>query len=423
MKGFIISWFFPPINSSEGLVTFKLLKNSKYDYDVFTQKNNLVWTYKTNEDSLISSNVNTVFAKGDTYKEWIEEGVQYFSKNREKYDFIMSRSMPPESHVIASKIKKLYPNIKWVASFGDPIDNNPFQILLEEKSPYSVRGISWMELPIKKLFSPKRILKNFIWKTRKKRYIKSVNKSNDSLGIQDETIKNADVLIFNNEYQKKYMLSKYGEEISKKAIIIPHTFDKDFYEKIENKTDNKKIKITYVGHLDNIRNAHSFLAAVKRLNENTPDLGSKMEIEFYGNMDNNDKVFIMDNELYSFIKVKKPVDYFTSLKIMQEADWLLLIDANLASILEENIFFAAKLADYLGTGNKILGITQTEGASASIIRETGGIVSSHSTDEIYMYLKMILDKKLDIKMKNLSNYDIANVVNKYDDKIKELIGG
>ena len=36
-KGLVISWYFPPINSSEGLVTFKLLKNSKYKYDVFTQ--------------------------------------------------------------------------------------------------------------------------------------------------------------------------------------------------------------------------------------------------------------------------------------------------------------------------------------------------------------------------------------------------
>ena len=27
-KGLVISWYFPPINSSEGLCTFKLLKNS-----------------------------------------------------------------------------------------------------------------------------------------------------------------------------------------------------------------------------------------------------------------------------------------------------------------------------------------------------------------------------------------------------------
>lgn len=421
MRGFVISWFFPPINSSEGLVTFKLLKNSKYDYDVYTQKNNLVWTYKTNEDKLKSENINTVFSKADNYVDWIEEGVKYFSDNKEKYDFIMSRSMPPDSHTLALRIKKQYPNIKWIASFGDPIDNNPFETLLEEKSPYSVKGVSLSVLPIRSLFSPKRIIKNAIWKISRKRYLKSLKKNNHNLGVQEETIKNADVLIFNNEYQKEYMIGKYGEEISKKAIIIPHTFDKDFYEEVEKNSENNKIKITYVGHLDNIRKATSFLKALNRLNENEEDLASKLEVKFYGNMADVDKVYIVDHELYSFVNVKKPVDYLTSLRIMKEADWLLLVDANLGNILNENIFFAAKLADYLGSGNRIFGITMLEGASASIIRETGGLLASHSVDEIYMYLKMILDKKLDITMKNLSNYDIANVVKKYDEKVDEVL--
>ena len=421
MRGFVISWFFPPINSSEGLVTFKLLKNSKYDYDVYTQKNNLVWTYKTNEDKLKSDNINTVFSKANNYVDWIEEGVKYFSDNKEKYDFIMSRSMPPDSHTLALRIKKQYPNIKWIASFGDPIDNNPFETLLKEKSPYSVKGIPLTFLPIRELFSPKRIIKNAIWKINRKRYLKSLKKNNHNLCVQEETIKNADVLIFNNEYQKEYMIGKYGEEISKKAIIIPHTFDKDFYEKVEKNGESDKIKIVYVGHLDNIRKATSFLKALNRLNESEKDLASKLEVKFYGNMADADKVYIVDHELYTFINVKKPVDYLTSLKIMKGADWLLLVDANLGSILNENIFFAAKLADYLGSGNKIFGITMLEGASASIIRETGGLLASHSVDEIYMYLKLILHKKLDIKMKNLSNYDIANVVKKYDDKVEEVL--
>ena len=41
----VISWYFPPINSSEGLVTYKLLKNSKYQYDVCMQDSNDSWSY------------------------------------------------------------------------------------------------------------------------------------------------------------------------------------------------------------------------------------------------------------------------------------------------------------------------------------------------------------------------------------------
>ena len=44
----VISWFYPPINSSEGLVTFKLLNNSRYEYDVYTQKGATDFSYGKN---------------------------------------------------------------------------------------------------------------------------------------------------------------------------------------------------------------------------------------------------------------------------------------------------------------------------------------------------------------------------------------
>ena len=116
-KCLVISWYFPPVNSSEGLVTFKLLKNSKYKYDVFTQKGNESWTYGSKEDKLVSSNINTIFAKNNELSKWVEEGIQFFDDNKDKYDMIMSRSMAPESHMIALAIKKKYPDIKWIASF------------------------------------------------------------------------------------------------------------------------------------------------------------------------------------------------------------------------------------------------------------------------------------------------------------------
>ncbi|MFR8622331.1 hypothetical protein [[Ruminococcus] torques] len=49
----------------------------------------------------------------------------------------MTRSMPPESHEIGLKIKEIKPEIKWIASFGDPIANNPF-VLKTIKKDFSV---------------------------------------------------------------------------------------------------------------------------------------------------------------------------------------------------------------------------------------------------------------------------------------------
>lgn len=424
MKGFVISWFFPPINSSEGLVTFKLLKNSKYDYDVYTQSANKTWSYDTNETKLVSDNINNLNLDDEkvTYQQWINNGIEYFDKNSKKYDFIMSRSMPPESHEMALKIKEKHPNKLWIASFGDPIANNPYNELYKDKSPYSLEGQQFEYIPIKSIISPVRILKNIIWKARKFKY----NLKNDVLKkhceVEDKTILNADVLIFNNRFQYEHMLKGYDDSIRKKAIIIPHTFDKEFYGQVK-KSENNKIVIRHLGHLDLTRTPITFLKAIQRLKENDKDLSEKLVVELYGDVADKDKLYIIDNELYDIVKVKKPVTYFESLRLMQESDLLLLVDANLTNVIDKNIFFAAKISDYIGSGTNIFGITMVDGPSSDILKETNGIQSSYSPDEIYMKLKKIIDTRKIPEQKNADNYNIKNVVGVYDNLIEKKIKG
>ena len=153
-KGLVISWYFPPINSSEGIVTFKLLKNSKYEYDVFTQKGNEDWSYGSNADKLKSNNINTIFAKTNDINKWVEEGIEYFENNKDKYDYIMSRSMAADSHKIALEIKKRHPEVKWIASFGDPIADNPYKNFYRKYNPFSLNGKGLDSMSIKEALKP-----------------------------------------------------------------------------------------------------------------------------------------------------------------------------------------------------------------------------------------------------------------------------
>ena len=84
----VISWFYPPVNSSEGLVTYKLLKKSKYEYDVFTQKNSSLWSYNNKDELPESKNVKSIFAKANNLQDWVEEATEYIRQNKEKYDII-----------------------------------------------------------------------------------------------------------------------------------------------------------------------------------------------------------------------------------------------------------------------------------------------------------------------------------------------
>ena len=422
MKGLVISWYFPPINSSEGICTFKLLKNSKFQYDVYTQKNNKSWSYDTNETKLTSSNINPIYSDSDNIDAWVRDGIEYCKKNIDKYDFIMSRSMAPESHEIALEVKGENPNILWIASFGDPITNNPYIKMIERRNPYKIKGTGIFNHSIKNIFNPKRILKSMLWEYRDKNYKKNYTRYYKDEKLQDEVLHNADIIIFNNDYQRDYMLEGYSDQIKKKALVLPHGYDLDFYGKKEKNSD-KKYLISYLGHLDDIRTPSNFLQALKRIKDNKPELYNKIQVSIYGQMSNKDKVLLVNLDLTDIVKFKEPVKYFESLNVMQNSDLLLLIDANLGSVVPNNIFYAAKLADYIGSKSNIFGITMYDGPSADIIKEVGGVISSHSVDEIYFKLVMILENKLSIKCNDDNKYNINYISKILDKKIEEILNG
>ena len=419
-KILVISWFYPPINSSEGLVTYKLLRNSKLQYDVCMQESNASWSYGKNEKLPEAVNVTRIPVAADDLEVWKEAAVEYFRKNKEKYDIVMTRSMPPESHMIGLKIKEIKPEIIWIASFGDPIANNPFVLKdMNTLSPYSHK---FRRMGIRELISPKRILKNALWKKR----------TNDSLEpfrreqkLEEDILRQCDYVILNNKYQEAYMLGSYDESIKSKALVLPHSYDSTLYPETTGETKvNKKIRMVYIGHLNDIRTPHLLFEAVNQLKEMKPDLDDRLEIQLYGNMSDKEKVYLLDNELLDVVQIKKPVDYRTSLAIMKESDWLIHIDANLSGVLDENIFFAAKLTDYIGAGKPIFGITMFDGAGADVIRDVNGLTVSYTADEIRNYLYLIVYKNYTIQMesgKNKEQYNAVNVAARFDEFVKKRV--
>ena len=376
----VISWYFPPINSSEGLVTYKLLKNSKYQYDVCMQDSNDSWSYGKNEQLPECGNVKKICLQGESLDTWKSAAVEYFRKHQNEYDIVMTRSMPPESHEIGLEIKKMKPGITWIASFGDPIANNPFVLKgMQTMSPYSLQMRYVRKMGIREMISPVREMKNLLWKRRQKAPLQALEKERT---LEHNILSNCDKIIFNNPYQKKYMLSSCGKEIAKKAVVLPHSFDAELYDASIAPRSSDKIQMVYIGHLDATRTPRLFLKGIAALKKEHPDLAEHLEVLFYGHMAANDKVYLIDHELLDVVKIKKPVDYKTSLSIMRNSDWLLHVDANLHGILDENIFFAAKLADYIGANRPIFGMTMFEGAGADVVRAVNGVTVSYSVDEI-----------------------------------------
>lgn len=418
----VISWFFPPINSSEGLVTYKLLNNSKYQYDVFSQTGNESWSYGKDNYLKIGKNIHCIGSNVTNMDAFKSEVVEYFKKNQNKYDIVMTRSMAEVSHIIGLEIKRIKPNILWIASFGDPIGNNPFTLrAIRSGNPYSLKQRYTRPMGIREIVSLKRIIKSYIYGRRNKKqynlYIKNYNE------LQYNIINECDYVIYNNEYQKEYMLKEYSkkEQLEKKTIILPHSYDSSLYNHT-NEPQGEKIIFSFVGHLDDIRTPKALLEAINKLSIYDPNLKNKAEFRFYGNMGANDKLYLLDNDLLDVVKIRKSVNYLESLKIMEESNWLINIDANISDIIDNNIFFAAKISDYIGANRQILGITMDKGPSAEIFRKYNAVCVENCADLILNYLYLIVYENYSktIDQKYRKEFDAKNVARKFDELISKL---
>ena len=415
----VISWFFPPLNSSEGLVTFKLLKNSEYEYDVITQKDVDSWSYGVNDNFPTPENIHTYSIESKSLIEWKPRVVEYYRKNADKYDIVMTRSMPPTTHEIGLQIKKINPQIKWIASFGDPIANHPYTLRgLTTVSPFSLKTRYVAKMSLRQMISPKRMVYNMIWHLRQRAVMKPIN---DDRALERDILTNCDTAIFNSTYQSDYMLADYDDATKAKALVLPHSFDLSMYGDRVDKSGRQKKRIVYIGSLDDIRTPRPFLTALKELNEQLPDLGEKVEVHLYGSVSANEKLYIFDGDLLDIVKVKKPVSYLESLRVMQDADMLLHVDANLAPTLDHNIFFAAKLADYMGSGSDIMGITMEKGPSRDILDSIHGAALSYSSEEIknFLYLYLYEDKDVELNREAAEQFNAVNVAKEFDSFIKK----
>ena len=77
----VISWFYPPINSSEAMLTAKLLKYSRYAYDIFTQGRSEAWSFGRGSELPGCENQRRIEAQSCEPVPWADEAVRTFLRS------------------------------------------------------------------------------------------------------------------------------------------------------------------------------------------------------------------------------------------------------------------------------------------------------------------------------------------------------
>jgi glycosyltransferase involved in cell wall biosynthesis len=283
----------------------------------------------------------------DVYRKWNLKALKHFLEWQEtsgyRPDAIMTFGQPMSDHLFGLKYKKRT-TVPWIAHFSDPWVDNPYR----RDNPFTV------------------------WINRR---------------MEGEVVKNVDALVFTSPETIDLVMKKYPFSWRKKAFCLPHCYDETLYDRTLNPPSDRYV-IRSIGKFYGPRSPKPIFEAVEQIALEKLDLFSGVVIEFVGPCEKfNADPYPLARKVIHFIG---EVSYVESLRLMQTAHCLLVIDAPATF----SVFFPSKLVDYIGAGRFIVAISPP-GATSRVVKDIGGwIADPLDPKSVIHVLKEVLKNRL-----------------------------
>ena len=323
----------------------------------------------------------------DAYKKWNRSVCRALEPIiREKsFDALVTFGAPMSDHLIGLTLKKQF-GFRWIAHFSDPWTDNPFTAA----DPVSNR-----------------------FNRRQERAV----------------IAASDISVFTSAETVDLVFRKYPSEWKQRARVLPHAFDPALFANGGSGTKDDVIRIRYLGEFYGRRSPEPLVRVLAELHRSEPEILKNVTFEFVSNLAESE---LISAELQSLpkhlVELRKYVDYLESLKLIKEADALLVIDGPS----DFSVFLPSKLIDYLGARRPIFGITPA-GTAASLIRELDGWVADPSDHAgIRRQLKSLLSFLREARTKPqrmwgkddvIARFEISRIGRQFTQLLLDLAGG
>ena len=285
----------------------------------------------------------------DTRRGWMPFAVRAAAKRlrQEPRDVLVTWAQPYSSHLAGLALKKRFPQLPWVAYFGDPWGGNP--------------------------------------------YIDTIPPS--CVVQEGEVLQRAERIIVNTRAVREDMIRRHALKETEKIHVIPHSCDHAWLEKTppgepreeqekRQRTGQKPCTLTYAGNFYGKRTPEPLLEGLRFVPS-----GSKrsLEVRFVGKFPESSKDTV--RELEPLVRLYGQKSYGETRKLLDASDMLLLIDAPLA----ESMFLPSKLVDYLALRKPILAITPRGGASWQALEGLEHVyrMDPGETEKIGMFLAQL----------------------------------
>lgn len=318
--------------------------------EVFQKAFQLVGKKAPQQKDLLSDRNASLFQRASTYVRgnyfipdpritWVRPSFQFLKKylKENKVDAIISTGPPHSMHLIAQKIKKEFPELKWVADFRDP----------------------WSEWDLLDMLKTK---------SRAREYHKRLERS---------VLEQADLTISISPYH----VDRLVQLGAKRCELINNGYDSRDFENTQ-KINTEKFIIRHLGSIDDLRDPRPMMHALIDIFAQHKIDPSKLSVEFIGPVNNAFREFVEENNFlknstsfHPAVPHNEVVSRYTSCTL------LLLILAH-TEIAVGNM--PGKMYEYMASGTPILGIGPNNGDAAELIHRThsGAVIERNHIEQM-----------------------------------------
>lgn len=384
----VISYAFPPTNTTTSNVVAKRILSEKKNIDVICASLDGMQKDFTLEKVVLEYIVNKFTVKSDFSNDWsnilnfINEGIKLIND----YKKIYSRANFPHSHFLALEYKLKNPDTYWRAEFSDPLIYT-----------FGNRHLSG------KLEDEEYIDK--INNVLKEKDLELISSENDINCICEYlTFIFADEIIFTNESQKEVMINtspfKIDEIINNKYTNSPHpTLDEKYYfiKKSNYPIDDKYVNFAYFGVIFSNRSFEDFINAFDNIEDEYKD---KIRLHLFTP---NRTLFeqLLSEELLEKTIFNANIDYLEFLNLSMKFDVLIVEDSFTKGHFIKNPYLPSKLSDYNASNTTIWAICEENSEMSKLDIEFKSYMNDLSGN--INTLNSIMYEKTNIKVNSSKN--------------------
>lgn len=293
----------------------------------------------------------------DARRFWINPSYRYlktYLTDHPEITHIISTGPPHSMHLIAQKLKRKFPHLKWVADFRDP----------------------WTEIDYYQELLPGK----FADKRQK--------------ALELSVLKEADLVVSIGSDSAEG-LARIG---GRKVEIVTNGFIFPEFNAEEVQLDSK-FTIAHFGSMAASRNPEVLWNALSELVKENSQLAQELEINLYGSVDFNVIDSIEKNELNKFFSGVKNVTHGESLTIQRQTQLLLLV-AN-KSINSKGIL-TGKFFEYLGAKRPMVVVGAKDSDLEQIVQHTnaGHFVGYDELESMKNYIRLAFESYLNNELRS-----------------------